>query len=96
MVCKKCEKKLSKLACPDTWKEGSRNSTVGKGRPLATNGLVRKSSKKNPYSSAKCEMCKKPLHQQGKYCHGCAYSKGVCGMCGKQVMDTKGYRQSTT
>ena len=64
------------LACPDTWKDGSRNSTVGKGRPLATNGLIRKSNKKNPYSSSKCETCKKPLHQQGKYCHGCAYSKG--------------------
>ncbi|CAG8511023.1 117_t:CDS:2 [Paraglomus occultum] len=25
MVCKKCEKKLGKVICPDKWKEGSRN-----------------------------------------------------------------------
>jgi hypothetical protein len=26
MVCAKCEKKLSKVAAPDKWKEGSRNT----------------------------------------------------------------------
>ena len=29
MVCKKCEKKLTAVAAPDKWKEGSKNS-VGK------------------------------------------------------------------
>jgi hypothetical protein len=27
MVCKKCEKKLTGLAAPDKWKEGSNNAT---------------------------------------------------------------------
>lgn len=30
MVCDKCEKKLDKLVTPDSWKEGSRNTTGGK------------------------------------------------------------------
>jgi hypothetical protein len=30
-----------------------------------------------PYgTSAKCTVCKSTLHQEGKYCHGCAYKKG--------------------
>lgn len=73
---------LLQLVVPDKWKEGSRNSDVGAGpskRPLATNTAVGSGSKvkkKNPYGQ-KCELCKKPLHQAGKYCHGCAYSRGV-------------------
>ncbi|KAL2926836.1 Cysteine-rich PDZ-binding protein [Bienertia sinuspersici] len=38
-------------------------------------------------------ICKQQVHQEGKYCHTCAYSKGVCAMCGKQVLDTKFYKQ---
>lgn len=65
------------LICPDKWKEGSTNGAIGKGgRALATNTLAKKSSRYTPYSS-KCEICKSPLHQQGKYCHPCAYGKGV-------------------
>lgn len=70
---------LLQLVVPDKWKEGSRNSDVGAGpskRSLATNTLIKKKGAKNPYGG-KCELCKKPLHQAGKYCHGCAYSKGV-------------------
>lgn len=93
MVCKKCEKKLAKLACPDKWKEGSTNATVGKGRSLAENKLAKKAARYNPYGS-KCELCKSTLHQQGKYCHSCAYAKGLCTMCGKQVLDTTSYKQS--
>lgn len=64
------------LACSDTWKEGSRNSTVGKGgRELASNTLAKKSARYSPYG-AKCELCKSVLHQPGKYCHSCAYQKG--------------------
>ncbi|CAN0852230.1 Cysteine-rich PDZ-binding protein [Linum grandiflorum] len=35
-----------------------------------------------------------PRWQVQKYCHTCAYTKGVCAMCGKQVLDTKTYKQS--
>ncbi len=34
--------------------------------------------------------------QEAKYCQGCAYSKGICAMCGKQILDVKNYKQSTT
>jgi hypothetical protein len=27
-------------------------------------------------------------------CHLCRYARGVCAMCGKQVLDTKDYKQS--
>ncbi|KAG6386912.1 hypothetical protein SASPL_152092 [Salvia splendens] len=47
-----------------------------------------------PYGQSKCTICKQQVHQNGKYCHTCAYSKGVCAMCGKQVLDTKLYKQS--
>ncbi|MBA0557835.1 hypothetical protein Golob_014877 [Gossypium lobatum] len=47
-----------------------------------------------PYGNTKCIICKQQVHQDGKYCHTCAYSKGVCAMCGKQVLDTKLYKQS--
>ncbi|KAG8385704.1 hypothetical protein BUALT_Bualt03G0072800 [Buddleja alternifolia] len=49
-----------------------------------------------PYGQTKCIICKQQVHQNGKYCHTCAYSKGVCAMCGKQVIDTKFYKQSNT
>lgn len=33
--------------------------------------------------------------QDGKYCHACAYAKGLCAMCGKQILDNvKTYKQS--
>ncbi|XP_017236147.1 uncharacterized protein LOC108209644 isoform X2 [Daucus carota subsp. sativus] len=47
-----------------------------------------------PYGTTKCIICKQQVHQNGKYCHTCAYTKGVCAMCGKQVLDTQLYKQS--
>lgn len=38
-----------------------------------------------PGAQAKCQVCKSALHQEGIYCHTCAYQKGLCSMCGKQV-----------
>ena len=29
-----------------------------------------------PYGNTKCIICKQQVHQDGKYCHTCAYSKG--------------------
>ncbi|KAK9828199.1 hypothetical protein WJX74_002718 [Apatococcus lobatus] len=94
MVCGKCEKKLSKVICPDPYKEGARNTTEGGGRKLNENKLL---SKKNRWSplAAKCTVCKSTLHQQGQFCQSCAYQKGVCAMCGKQILDTKNYKQSS-
>jgi hypothetical protein len=47
-----------------------------------------------PYGKSACKLCKSVLHQEGLYCHNCAYSKGLCAVCGKQVLDTKMYKQS--
>ncbi|CAN0913578.1 hypothetical protein LINGRAHAP2_LOCUS28018 [Linum grandiflorum] len=30
-----------------------------------------------PYGVTKCMICKQQVHQDGKYCHTCAYTKGI-------------------
>ena len=46
MVCDRCEKKLSTLVTPDTWKDGSRNAKTGKmGRKVNVNMLSSKFGK---------------------------------------------------
>lgn len=44
MVCDKCEEKLSKLAVPDKWTDGARNTVGGKdgGRRVGGNKLLEK------------------------------------------------------
>jgi hypothetical protein len=34
------------------------------------------------------------LHNDGMYCQGCAYVKGLCSMCGKQIIDVSKYKQT--
>ncbi|KAG9299649.1 hypothetical protein G9A89_020820 [Geosiphon pyriformis] len=83
MVCKKCEKKLAKVICPDKWKEGSRNTAVGTDRRLHENKLLSKPGKNRfkPYEN-KCKICKSRVHQEhAHYCQGCAYKQGICAMC---------------
>ncbi|CAI2191155.1 10716_t:CDS:2 [Funneliformis geosporum] len=90
MVCNKCEKKLSKVICPDKWKDGSRNTAVGTDRKLHENKLLSKPGKSRfkPYEN-KCKICKSRVHQEhAHYCQGCAYKQGICAMCGKQILDT--------
>ncbi|PPS06805.1 hypothetical protein GOBAR_AA13838 [Gossypium barbadense] len=94
MVCEKCQKKLSKVIVPDKWKEGASNTNESGGRKINENKLLSKKRRWTPYGNTKCIICKQQVHQDGKYCHTCAYSKGVCAMCGKQVLDTKLYKQS--
>ncbi|CAO3613318.1 unnamed protein product [Cunninghamella echinulata] len=93
MVCKKCEKKLATLAAPDKWKEGSNNVKAGQeGRRLIKINYY--PNQFNPYE-AKCKLCKSKVHQdKAHYCQSCAYKKGICAMCGKQVLDTSNYKQS--
>ena len=48
MVCDRCEKKLSTIITPDTWKDGSRNAKTGKmGRKVNVNMLGSKYGKIN-------------------------------------------------
>jgi len=102
MVCDKCEKKLGKIVTPDPWKSGARNTTESGGRKVGENKALSASKNRfSPYGQPsqfqKCRICKSSVHQKGShYCQGCAYKKGICAMCGKKVLDTKGYRQSST
>ncbi|KAL6041321.1 Cysteine-rich PDZ-binding protein [Balamuthia mandrillaris] len=93
MVCKKCEKKLKQnVICPDPWKEGSRNAT--KDRKVNENKILTTKRRFNPYQK-QCRICKTTVPQEGcNYCQPCAYKKGVCAMCGKQILDTTMYKQS--
>ncbi|KAM5252188.1 cysteine-rich PDZ-binding protein [Hipposideros larvatus] len=100
MVCEKCEKKLGTVITPDTWKDGARNTTESGGRKLNENkALTSKKARFDPYGKNKfsiCRICKSSVHQPGShYCQGCAYKKGICAMCGKKVLDTKNYKQTS-
>merc|ERR1712136_272464 len=100
MVCEKCEKKLGRVITPDKWKDGARNTTESGGRRVGENkALTAKKGRFNPYTTefGRCKICKTTVHQMGShYCQGCAYKKGICAMCGKKVLETKNYKQSST
>lgn len=95
MVCQDCESKLSRGAAPDPWKSGSRNNNEEGGRRIGENKALGKSyaaHRHNPYARSACTVCKQPVSQNGgKFCQPCAYGKGVCAICGKQVLDTRFY-----
>ena len=102
MVCDKCERKLGRVITPDTWKSGARNTTESGGRKVGENKALTAMAKNrhNPYASAaalaKCRICAQKVHQTGShYCQGCAYKKGICAMCGKKLIQTKNYKQSS-
>ncbi|KAF9038469.1 PDZ-binding protein [Panaeolus papilionaceus] len=98
MVCKKCESKLSKVAAPDPFTASSSSIKDGSRKVGENKLLSRPGSSKNrfqPYQG-KCKDCKQPVTQnKAKYCHGCAYKKGLCSICGKQILDTTGYVMSS-
>jgi len=98
MVCDSCEKKLGTLACQDKWKEGSRTTIESGMRKVGENKLLSKQSvaqqRFSPYEN-KCKICKQKVHQMHSvYCQACAYKKGICSMCGKQILDVKNLKQS--
>ncbi|KAH9072096.1 PDZ-binding protein [Lactarius deliciosus] len=84
-------------------KDGSRkigeNKLIGRPKPpgaapSSSRGISATSSKNRyqPYAG-KCKDCKQSVSQnQAKYCHGCAFKKGICSICGKQILDTSGYQ----
>ncbi|KAJ1078593.1 hypothetical protein CapIbe_008858 [Capra ibex] len=95
MVCEKCEKRLGTVITPDTWKDGARNTTESGGRKLNENkALTSKKARFDPYGKNKfstCRICKSGF----SLLPGCAYKKGICSMCGKKVLDTKNYKQTS-
>lgn len=100
MVCPDCEKKLGRVITPDPWKIGARNTVESGGRKIGENKLLTANKTRfNPYTSnfQKCRVCRTSVHQVGShYCQACAYKKGICAMCGKKLIDTRNYRQSST
>ena len=96
MVCDDCTKKLSTLAAPDPWK-GAAGSSAGAGgaaRRVDENKALRKGIRMNPYGNC-CKLCKMKVQQNNAtYCTQCAYAKGICAICGKQVLDTTMYKMS--
>lgn len=84
MVCSKCEAKLSKVVCAEKWKANQEGVGTSSGRKINENKALSAKKRWQPYA-AKCTLCKSPLQPDYKYCQKCAYVKGVCAMCGKQV-----------
>ncbi|KAK9881491.1 hypothetical protein WA026_016374 [Henosepilachna vigintioctopunctata] len=99
MVCGKCEQKLGKVVTPDPWKNGARNTTEGGGRKVNENKALSNKLRFNPYTTKfeSCRICRQKVHQVGShYCQACAYKKGICAMCGKKIISTKNYKQSSS
>lgn len=99
MVCEKCEKKLGRVITPDPWKSGARNTLESGGRKVGENkAITGNKSRFSPYTSKfeKCRICRQNVHQVGShYCQACAYKKAICAMCGKKLLETKNYKQSS-
>ncbi|KAI3623195.1 hypothetical protein CBS14141_003978 [Malassezia furfur] len=102
MVCAKCEKTLSKTARNRNTAgflvssgSGARPGALrggpappGGARKVGENKLLSKSNRFSPLD-AKCKLCKQRVTQEP-----CAYKKGLCAICGKQILDTSRYKQS--
>lgn len=83
----------------------SKQPKKSSGREVNENKLL--SSKRKERSAAatadrmqpyqrRCKICKGRIQMQGAYyCQGCSYKKGICPLCGKKVLDTTMYRQSS-
>ena len=45
-------------------------------------------------TSMKCRICKMTnVQKEYYYCQKCSYSKGICAMCGKKILDISMYKQ---
>lgn len=90
MVCDDCTRQLSIISAPDPWKVGSASAS----RKIDENKALRKGVRANPYGNC-CKVCKMKVQQNNAtYCTQCAYAKGICAICGKQVLDTSMYKMS--
>ncbi|GHJ89379.1 hypothetical protein NliqN6_5781 [Naganishia liquefaciens] len=94
MVCKKCEKKTTKLATTDPFQaSSSKTRTIGENKLLSS----KKAARASPYANGgkKCLNCPNKVQQVGgTRCQQCAYKKGLCAICGTVILDTSRYKQS--
>ncbi|CAM9103895.1 unnamed protein product [Ectocarpus sp. 6 AP-2014] len=102
MVCEKCETKLSKVIVPDKWKDGARNTTggdsggrrVGHENMLLKHGAAKRRNNRFTPLTRVCRICKTKVNQDHHYCQECAFSKGICGMCGRKTDDITNQRRT--
>ena len=101
MVCDACQTKVTKIAVPDKWKEGSRNcvgSSSGTGGPVkagkTNKALQVKVSAQWIPSQRMCRICKSKTLANMNFCNDCAHKKGICSMCGKKCMDISAHNMS--
>lgn len=93
-MCDDCERKLSTLAAPDPFKAGGGGHEKAGPARVGENKALRKGIRSNPYGNC-CKICKMKVQQNSAtYCTQCAYGKGICAICGKQVLDTSMYKMS--
>jgi hypothetical protein len=97
MVCETCQKKLGTVIVPDKWKEGAKNTNESGSSVRSGKNTLLMNKERNRYEpyESRCRICKSKLHQKGAYCTECAYKKGICSMCGRKILDTSGYKQSS-
>mmetsp|Transcript_34177 Transcript_34177/g.59773 ORF Transcript_34177/g.59773 Transcript_34177/m.59773 type:complete len:82 (+) Transcript_34177:1472-1717(+) len=79
MVCDRCEAKLTE----ESKSKGSSNMLL----------VSRKRSRVEPVRR-NCRLCEKSIQGLYHFCNKCAYTRGVCTMCGRKVLDTRFYKQS--
>eukprot|EP00958_Prasinococcus_capsulatus_P016513 scaffold1827_cov421-Prasinococcus_capsulatus_cf.AAC.27 len=61
--------------------------------PAGENKLLSSKRRWQPFDQ-RCQGCKQKVAQNAKYCHTCAYAKGLCAMCGKEAVDISAFKMS--
>ncbi len=91
MVCDDCHNKLGRLVTPEV-KFGSKSTPAN----VKVNVNMILSKRKNELDSlgVKCLICKTRVESKNKYCLTCAFTKGLCEMCGKKISETKMYKNT--
>ena len=87
-------KKLGKLITPEVIRNRNEILQSKSTRKVNANMLLEKYKNRFEYTN-KCNICKaKTEGKHNKFCHTCAYTKGICEICGKKVIDVTMYKQS--
>lgn len=95
MVCQECTKKIEKtqkLITPEFTKKNSNYNLSSSERKVNQNMILNSRSHIFDPMLVNCFMCKGRVEGKNKYCLTCAYTKGICEMCGVKVSDNKLYK----
>lgn len=96
MVCDRCAAKATRI-CTNAPSTPMASADRKEERKLGMNMLLKARAKYrlNPIE-LRCRVCAKTTLEGMNYCQRCAYSRGICSMCGKKILDTTMYKMSTT